>query len=219
MRPWVSLVLAMSLDGKLSPGRNQRPSFPSEHDRAHLETEVSRADAVLLGAGTLRAYSSAFLVQNPELLAQRQARGQDPQPLAIIASRTLNLPLDGLFFRQPLPRAFLTGSITPEQEQTYAAYGQILKFGDAAGVDFAAALEHLKTSGINHLTLLGGGQIVAQFFAQGLVDELWLTLCPVLVSGTDAPTPTEGASLNPWPRGRLVAQRQIGDELFLCYHF
>lgn len=219
MRPWVSLILATSLDGKLAPSRNQRPGFPSEQDRIHLETQVSRADATLLGAGTIRAYSTAFLVTDPELLAQRAVRGQSPQPVLVICSQTLDLNIDWPVFRQPIQRILLTGKATDEQLAPYASHADVLVCGNAHGVDFAQALTQLYDRGIERLGLLGGGQIVAQFFALGLVDELWLTLCPVIIAGTDAPSAAQGVVLPQIPRGRLVESRRIGDELFLCYHF
>jgi len=219
MRPWVSLILATSLDGKLAPARNQRPGFPSEQDRIHLETQVSRADATLLGAGTIRAYSTAFLVTNPELLAQRAVRGQSPQPALVISSRTLDLDVNWPVFRQPMQRILLTGVATDEQTARYAPHADLLVCGSAQGVDFTQALTQLYAQGIQRLGLLGGGQIVAQFFALGLVDELWLTLCPVIIAGTDAPSAAEGLVLPQIPRGRLVESRRIGEELFLCYHF
>jgi len=219
MRPWVSLVLASSLDGKLSPGRGERPGFPSKQDQAHLQHQVSLADAVLLGAGTIRAYSSAFLVKDPELLAARQGRGQTPQPLAVVASRNLNLDPNWNFFKQDLPRLLVTGQATPAQQASFAPT-PVLVCGDAQGVDFGQLLHRLKAEqGIQRLALLGGGQIVAQFFALGLVDELWLTLCPVIVAGTDAPSVAEGLVLPTLVRGRLASLEQVADELFLRYLF
>ncbi len=219
MRPWISLILATSLDGKLSAHRGARPGFPSKADGRHLEEKVSLADAVLLGAGTVRAYSTAFLVQDPSLLAQRIARGQRTQPLTILTTRTLDLDPEWTFFRQPMERMILTGLATPEQQARFSPLAQLLVCGGPEGVDFAQALELIHAQGIQHLALLGGGQIVAQFLALGLVDELWLTLCPVVIAGTDAPSLAEGQLLPEWTRARLVDLTQVADELFLHYRF
>jgi 5-amino-6-(5-phosphoribosylamino)uracil reductase len=216
----IILVLASSLDGKLSPSRDQRPGFPSAIDTAHLEEQVSLADATLLGAGTLRAYSSAFLVTNPALLAARAERGQTPQPLAVISSRTLDLPLDWTFFRQPLERLLLTGSATEAQIAHYAPHAEVMACGNDQGVDFAQAMQQLQDRGIKTLVLLGGGNIVAQFFALGLVDEMWLTLCPVIVAGKDSPSAAEGIPMpNNWVAGTLLEMKRVGEELFLHYKF
>ncbi|WP_218081815.1 RibD family protein [Anthocerotibacter panamensis] len=219
MRPWVSLVLATSLDGKIAARRDARPGFPSVHDQAHLEMQVSLADAMLIGAGTIRAYSTAFTVRQPELLAARAERGQKPQPTLVIASRTLDLSLDWPLFRQPLERILLTGAVSLQQQAHFAGHAQVLVAGDAKGVDFAQALTELKKRGVERLVLLGGGQIVAQCFAQGLVDEWWLTLCPVIIAGVDAPSAAEGLDLPELTRGHLVEVRRIEDELFLNYRF
>jgi len=219
VQPWVSLILAVSLDGKLSQTRHQRPGFPSVNDQVHLETQVSRADAVLLGAGTIRAYSTAFLIHNPELLQARTLRGQSPQPLTVVASRSLDLDITWPLFRQPMDRLLLTGELSLEQRAYFAPHVEFLVCGDSTGVDFRQALHLLHERGVKRLALLGGGQLVAQFFALGLVDELWLTLCPVVIAGKDAPSAAEGLDLPALPRGQLVETRRLGDELFLCYRF
>lgn len=111
MRPNVVVVLAMSADGKISKDANLPARFGSDADRAHLATQIAQADGVLMGANTLRAYQTSLTLRDPRLLAQRVARGQDPQPLHFICSGSGQLDSTWRFFRQPIPRGLIT---TPE---------------------------------------------------------------------------------------------------------
>jgi len=64
---------------------------------------------------------------------------------------------------------------------------------------------------------LGGGELVASLLALGLIDEFWLTICPVMLGGKDAPTPVDGLGL-PSPQSlELLCVNQVGQELFLHY--
>ena len=63
-----TVILAMTADGKIADYQSSAARFGSINDRTHLEQQVSLADAVLFGAGTLRAYGSTMSVSNPLLL-------------------------------------------------------------------------------------------------------------------------------------------------------
>ena len=66
---------------------------------------------------------------------------------------------------------------------------------------------------------MGGGHLVAMLMAADLIDELWLTVCPLIIGGKNAPTPCDGNgfSLNNAPRFTLISHQAIGDEMFLNY--
>ncbi|MEB3293594.1 MAG: dihydrofolate reductase family protein, partial [Synechococcales bacterium] len=78
-----TVVLAMSADGKISDRTGAAARFGSPQDQAHLEAQVAQADAVLFGAGTLRAYQTSLSIRTPELLAQRRQAGKPEQPIQI----------------------------------------------------------------------------------------------------------------------------------------
>lgn len=72
---------------------------------------------------------------------------------------------------------------------------------------------------LKHLAVLGGGALVASLLEANLLDELWLTVCPLLLGGVDAPTPVDGAGIMAAfaPRLQLLDVRSIDDEVFLHY--
>ena len=86
-------------------------------------------------------------------------------------------------------------------------------------IDWIDAFQQLANFGIKRLAILGGGKLVASVLAAGLVDELWLTVCPLILGGADAPTPVEGKGFlaDLAPKLELLAVKQVGQEVFLHY--
>ncbi|MGD1853055.1 MAG: RibD family protein [Leptolyngbyaceae cyanobacterium] len=218
-RPYISLVVAMSADGKISDAYRSAARFPSMADKHHLEQQVAIADATLFGAGTLRAYGTTALVKAPALLEKRAANKQSPQPIHIVCSRSGQLDMAAPFFSQPVSRWLLT---TLAGTQTWQN-GQFDRVWIAPTVaqrfDWPVILAELKSLDIHHLLVMGGGQLVAALMAENLIDELWLTICPLIVGGEQSPTPCDGPgfSLENAPRFTLVSHRTVGDEIFLNY--
>jgi 5-amino-6-(5-phosphoribosylamino)uracil reductase len=99
-----TVVLGMTVDGKISATDPHALRTTDAADQEHLEYQVSLADLVLLGAGTIRAEGTTFTIRNPELLAARAVRGQSPQPIACVVSRSLKLSVDLPFFSQDVQR-------------------------------------------------------------------------------------------------------------------
>lgn len=212
-----TVVLAMSADGKIADVQRSPARFGSPADKAHLETQVAQADAVLFGAETLRAYKTTLPITNPGLLELRQQNHQPPQPIQIVASRSANLNSDWHFFSQPIPRWLLT---TPTAQAWSSPYfDRILTTGTADGIDWRSAWKILVDSGIQRLAVLGGGAIVWSLLELDLIDELRLTICPLLLGGTIAPTPVAGLGFLEAiaPRLQLVSVEAIANEVFLHY--
>ncbi|XZO00127.1 MAG: RibD family protein [Microcoleus sp.] len=86
-------------------------------------------------------------------------------------------------------------------------------------IDWIEAFQQLEALGIKRLAILGGGKLVASVLAVGLIDELWLTVCPLILGGADAPTPVEGKGFlaDLAPKLELLAVKQVGSEVFLHY--
>jgi 5-amino-6-(5-phosphoribosylamino)uracil reductase len=222
-RPRITVILAMSADGKIADAMRSPARFGSEHDRAHLEAHLAEADAVLSGASTLRAYGTILPISSPDAITARKDRRQPPQPIYIVCSHSGHLDPTLRFFRQPVPRWLLTteagGSIWQEERHA-GRFEHILtvpEHGDS--LNWAIALPKLSQKGIHRLAVAGGGRLVASLLTMGAIDDLWLTLCPLLLGGKDAPTPVDGIGLptNLAPRLQLCSLKTIEDEVFLHY--
>jgi 5-amino-6-(5-phosphoribosylamino)uracil reductase len=219
-RPLTTVILAMSADGKISDTGRSHPTFGSKHDFDHLEQQVAAADAVLAGSATLKAGGTAMRVVNPDLIAQRLQAGKPEQPIQIVCTRTADLDPTLRFFEQPIPRYLLTTAQGAARWQGQAGFDRIL-CGEAAAqeIDWHFALSELYEEGVKHIAVLGGGEIVAAMLAVDLIDELHLTLCPLLIGGKTAPSPVEGNGFlqDRAPHLELLSVKQIEGELFLHY--
>ncbi|NJN49472.1 MAG: RibD family protein [Alkalinema sp. RL_2_19] len=203
-RPYMTAVLAMSADGKLADYTRSAGRFGSPQDQVHLEARVAEADLVLFGAGTLRAYGTTMSVHTPTLQAMRSAAGKPVQPIQMVCSASGDLDPDCHFFTQPIPRWLLTTTAgakdwsAPQFDRVWAVDHVI---------DWQLVMAELAQAGITKIALLGGGKLVASCFAAGLVDEIWLTVCPLILGGPTSPTPVQSSG---WleavaPRLRLMS--------------
>lgn len=220
-RPYTTVVLAMSADGKIADAQRSPARFASPQDKLHLEQQIAAADAVLFGAGTLRAYGTTLRVLDPQLVAQRKEQKLAPQPIHIVVSKQADIDCQLPFFRQSVPRWLLTTSAGRAKQWQREFFEQVLvcQTADAQGIDWTAAMQKLAIMGVQRLAVLGGGEVVAAMLAVDLIDELWLTVCPLLLGGSNAPTPVGGTGFNATlaPRLELLSVQEVAQEVFLHY--
>lgn len=223
-RPHTTVVLAMSADGKIADTERSPARFGSAIDKDHLETQLAQADAVLFGAGTLRAYGTILKITSNSLLQKRQQQGKPPQPIHIVCSRLAQLDPHLPFFRQPVPRWLLTTPTGAAAWQSRPEFERLLTFCQQEEcqqeeIDWFATLHQLVRHGINQLAITGGGALVAALLAADLIDEFWLTVCPLILGGAGAPTPVAGDGFSEAiaPRLALVSAEVIDQEVFLHY--
>jgi 5-amino-6-(5-phosphoribosylamino)uracil reductase len=235
-RPHTTVVLAMSADGKIADFRRSPARFGSRVDKAHLEKQIAASDAVLFGAGTLRAYGTTLTVSDPTLVELRAQEGKLPQPVHIVTTRSANLNPEINFFKQPVRRWLLTtkagvlswkgrlqmlpSTIRTGTQECPPEFEQILVFETPTQeIDILAALKHLANIDITRLVILGGGELVASLLGLDLIDELWLTVCPLILGGSTAPTPAGGKGFlsDLAPKLQLLEVHTVEQEVFLHY--
>ena len=219
-RPHTTVVLAMSVDGKIADFRRSPARFGSVADKIHLEKQIAASDAVLFGAGTLRAYGTTMIVSKTILLQQRKIANQHPQPVHIVISRSGNLNPDIKFFQQSVRRWLLTTSLGAYFWQERSEFEQVLVFETPEKeIDILAALKYLASLQITRLAILGGGELVASFLESDLIDEIWLTICPLILGGSVAPSPVEGTGFlsDLAPKLQLLEVSTVEQEVFLHY--
>ena len=216
-RPLTRVILAMSADGKISDAARSPARFGSAADRRYLEEQIAASDAVLFGAATLRAYGTTLPVRSPDLLAQRQQQQRPPQPIQIVCSASGHLDPDFPFFQQPVPRWLLTTPVGGDRWQHTPHFERVIV--QPAPFHWQTVLADWANAGLSNLAILGGGELVAALLAVEAVDELHLTVCPLLLGGSTAPSPVdgEGFAAGIAPRLSLLSVRSQADEVFLRY--
>ena len=194
-RPFVRLVLAISLDGRLAPPEGGAAQLGGEGDSRALEYALAWGDACLIGAGTLRAHQCTCLIRNPQLLEQRRSEGRTEQPAAVVVSRSPHFSSTWRFFDQPLQRWLLAPDPVDQGFDRWFPLAPT----------WPERLEALGAAGIQRLVLLGGARLSADLLQADCVDALQLTLVPQLLGGcfswlpcTDVPLPAALAQPGAW---------------------
>ena len=220
-RPHTTTILAMTADGKIADYQRRAARFGSANDRVHLEKQVSLADGVLFGAGTLRAYGTTLPVLDSKLLQARSKRSQSTQPVQIVVSASGNLDLQWRFFQQPIPRWLITVPDGAKLWQGKSEFERILVSHQKGReiIDWRSLFSQLQELGLNKLAVLGGSELFTSLLTLDLIDELWLTICPTIFGGNSAPTPVGGTGFTQSQAKKLtlLEVKQIEQEVFLHY--
>lgn len=214
-RPQITAILAVSLDGKLARAEAKGERIASAYDFQHLEEQVAQADAVLFGATTLRLGGTAMRLQSPALIEARLRAGRPSQPLQIVCSASGDLDASLPFFRQPIPRALVTTTAGGDRWRGSGHFDYCWYADDPPPWRWQAVFDQMVAIGIQHLAVLGGGHLFASLLQVQAIDELWLTLCPLLL-GTAAPSLMPLAACN-LPPMQLLKALPVGNEVYLHY--
>jgi riboflavin-specific deaminase-like protein len=185
-RPWVLVNMVTSLDGATAvDGRSGDLGGPA--DKRVFGAIRSIADVILAGAATVRAEQYGPPRTPPAEQEARTARGQQARPRIAVLSGSLDLPLDSPLFQTPdaRPIVITSGTADPARRRAVGAVAEIIEAGEAR-VDLAGALASLRRSGVEVVVCEGGPGVNGQLVAAGLVDELCLTVSPLVVGGASS---------------------------------
>ena len=213
-RPFVFVNMVTTIDGRAQV-RGRTGELGDDADLEMLLELRTLADAVLIGTGTLRAEGYARLVGSEQRRARRQAAGQAADPVAVLLSRGLDLPWDaGLFAAAEQPVLVYTAEGAEGGPPETAAPVEVVRLPDPTP---AAALADLRSRGVTALLCEGGPTLNSSLLGAGLVDELFLTIAPVLTGEAEAIRIVEGGELPEALRARPVWVLRARGELFLRY--
>ena len=220
-RPFVSMNMAMTADGKITSAGREYPRFTSDTDRKTMDRLRAEADAVLVGAGTVRADNPHLHVRDPEMKAYRRSRGKPDGLLAVVVTATGRVdPAWRLFHDEGISeRIVATVQEASDASLTrLAGLAEVWRVGRGR-VDLHELLRRLRRLGVERLLVEGGGELNWAFVREDLLDELHLTVAPSLLGGREAPTLLEGEGflMDQRRRLRLLDLARVGDELFCRY--
>jgi riboflavin-specific deaminase-like protein len=189
-RPYLIVNMVSALDGKATiEWRTKGLSTDLDRELFHrLRTQV---DAVMVGAGTVRAERYGRMTKSEELRAVRSEEGLDADPQAVIVTARLDLPADLPLLNEPEQRVVIaTGS-----DATLPDLGDQITY-ERTGEDLPLLMARLREQhGVRSVLCEGGPTLNSYLFAAGLVDELWLTLNPKIAGGAAALTIVAGREL------------------------
>ena len=211
-RPYLVLNMVTTADGRATIGGRSGP-IGNAADQDLFHALRTRVDAVMVGAGTLRAENYGRLVRKPGRREARERAGLDPDPLAVVVSGRLDLPDDLPLLDAPEQRVLV--ATFADAELPGAAQIDYLRFGDGA-VDIPALLADLRGRGVRSVLCEGGPTLNAELLRAGGVDELFHCLAPKLAGEPDAPTMVSGV-LHETAEMELVWALENESHLFMRY--
>lgn len=216
-RPYVQVNFVASADGAATvAGRSRGLSSPSDKKVFALGRDL--ADVVLVGAGTalVEGYRG---IKRTELRASRRTRLglSEVPPIAVVTGRGSIDPASPLITDTLVPPIVLTTEAAPASWRTAVAdAGADVVVAGTDRVDVRPALAALAERGLLRVCCEGGPTLFADLVAAGLVDQLCLTVAPLL-TGAGAPRVVLGAPAD--REVRLTLESVLSDEGFLMLRY
>jgi len=213
-RPWVALKLAASLDGRIATSRGESRWITGERSRARVHGLRARADAIVVGSGTVR-------MDDPELTARRGGRVVR-RPIRVLVDSGLVVPPARRLYRghDAANTWVLAAPRAPaaRRRQLEARGVRVLSIPRRGRhLDLARALGRLAREGLTSLFVEGGGGLAAALLREGLVDEVHWFAAPALIGGDGRPA-VAALSL-PRLSSRIQFETQsvkrLGEDLYL----
>lgn len=200
-RPYTLIDMVATIDGKILSGDRNDPvvDLGSPLDHALMKRIAAQADAVMLGAQTLRTTLASW----------------DPgTAIRVVVTQSGRLPYESKFFGGG--RAYVATSNSAKVDPPAGV--EVLRSGEQRA-DLSAILQQVRDRGAERLLVLGGSELNAQLLSEDLVDELFLTIAPKVKLGRDVPTYADGEALprKGLLRFQIVESHVVGDEVFLRY--
>lgn len=193
-RPYVLANFVSSVDGRATVG-GRSGALGDDGDHAVFHGLREQVDAVIAGTGTLRTERYGRILGKAEHRERRVARGLTPEPLACVVTRSGEIPTDIPLFAEPESRIIVFSPVEIEGLSECPAQTELFLL-DPGEMTVTTVLRHLRSDqGIASLLCEGGPTLFASLLREGVVDELFLTLAPLLTGGGMAPTISSGPEL------------------------
>jgi diaminohydroxyphosphoribosylaminopyrimidine deaminase/5-amino-6-(5-phosphoribosylamino)uracil reductase len=208
-RPWVTLKLALSSDGKMNDPSGERRWISNEQSREEVQRLRANVDAIAVGLGTVRA-------DDPQLTARGKIRPRVP-PTRIVLDRNAETPLDSTLVRTAKEIPTIIFAHHPAVARLAALHNAGVDVFEAE--DLPAALMALHGFEMQHLLVEGGARVAQEFLRQGLVDRLIIFQSPITL-GNEAISPFDGLpgdfreQISTFP---IVGRAEFGEDVMSVY--
>ncbi|GHA02834.1 hypothetical protein GCM10010329_26160 [Streptomyces spiroverticillatus] len=215
---WLRANMVSTLDGAAQHDGRSQP-ISSDTDMRIFGTLRALADVIVVGAETVRLEGYRPARAREAFAEHRKSAGQSPVPAIAVVSASLDLDFSLPLFTEPLvPTLVLTGATAPVDRIHAAreAGAEVLIAGDGARVETDKAVRALADRGLKRQLTEGGPRLLAQFVSDGVLDELCLTLSPMLTAGR-AQRIADGPGLDVPDRFELASILEEAGFLFTQY--
>jgi diaminohydroxyphosphoribosylaminopyrimidine deaminase/5-amino-6-(5-phosphoribosylamino)uracil reductase len=223
-RPYVTVKWAMTLDGKIAARTGDAYWISGPESRQWVHRLRDRVDAILVGAGTVRADDPQLTVRLTADEQRQSKRAEREGPLRVVLLSHGQLPVQSKLFQPDLA----VGTCVLVSEDCVVGYYQWLQergvevvtvATDAQGqLDLTAVLAILAQKGVMHVLIEGGNGVLGSVFDRQLVDHVAAFIAPKIVGGKAAPSPVGGVGLGVMIDALQLQQvrvQQIGDDILV----
>ncbi len=183
-RPWVTVKLATSLDGRTGLANGASKWITGAAARADAQRLRARASAILTGSGTVLADDPSLTVRDPSLVM----RGR--QPRRVILDTSLRVPARAKILDAAAPTTVFTSTDAPSaRADALRSAGVDVQTapGQASGLDLEVVLARLAAAECNEVLVEAGSTLAGRFVAAGLVDEIVCYLAAAVLGDAAQP--------------------------------
>ena len=205
MRPFIHINCAMSADGKIAGSERRQVRISSEEDKQRVKNLRRQYDAILVGVGTV-------LADDPHLTVK--GLSYDENPIRIVLDPHGRTPHEALVVDGSAPTIIITDDFC---EKTWDN-AEALRCGNP--LDLVNAMNTLSKNGIENILVEGGGETIASFFRNRMVDRFTVFVGSMIIGGRIAPTPVDGDGwiADGGVRLELKGTEVLGDGVLLTYN-
>lgn len=180
MKPFVLVNCAMSADGKLAGPERKQVRISSEEDMVRVKNLRKRYDAILVGVGTVIADDPHLTVKNATY---------EENPARIVLDSHGRIPPEARVLDDRAPTIIVTNN---ECTKDWGSNVTVIR-GGSGRINLTDVLHILaKDLGIENMIVEGGGEVIASFFREKLVDRYSVFVGGLLIGGRTSPTPADG---------------------------
>lgn len=185
--PYTFVSCAASLDGYLDDASSERLILSGPEDLAEVDELRAQVDAILVGAGTIRADNPRLLIRDERRVAARATAGRPPHPARVTVTATGDLDPQARIFAGPgTPLVYATTAAVPAATKNLKDKAVVIDVG--AELSLSAVLADLSAQRqVASLLVEGGARILRDLLAADLADELRLAIAPFFVGDERAP--------------------------------
>lgn len=212
-RPWLTLKLASSLDGRIALANGQSRWITGPQARRFVHQLRARSDAIMIGAGTARA-------DDPKLDVREGAEAVRP-PVRIVVDPNLSVPCDNVLVQtaKAQPLWLLHGPDAADPGLDDLGVTLLASAIGPQGLDLPNALRTLGAQGLTRVLCEGGGRLAASLIQAGLVDELMVITAGKIIGAEGIPNigPMMAEILADVPQFKPLETRQLGDDILTIW--
>jgi len=221
LRPRVLVNFAMTVDGKVSTVKLGPANFTSRHDKRRLLEIRSLGDALIVGRNTVQTDNMSMGLPDEDLRKARRERGQSEYPLRVVVSNSGDISTQLNIFRHQFSPivVYSTTRMSSANREALKTQAQ-LHLNEGERVHLPDVLEDLyRKHGVRTLVCEGGPGLARSLAEIDAIDELFLTVAPLLFGGAEAPglTGHQGPFLSASRFYQLESIKVLSAECYLHY--